>query len=56
MVAMTDKKLNRPGPREQGETAVELEQRANRLMRDAATLQHEAIMLLLRAATMRSGR
>jgi hypothetical protein len=49
-------KRNRPGAREQGDTAVELEQRANRLMRDAATLQTEALMLLLRAAAMRAAR
>ena len=51
---MTPKKpLNRPGAREQGETAVELEQRADRIMRTAATLTCEAQILLARAAAMR---
>lgn len=50
------KPLNRPGAREQGDTAVELEQRAERIMRTAATLQTEALMLIMRAAAMRERR
>lgn len=40
-------------PKYGGDTAVELEQRANRMMRDAATLQTEALILLTRAALLR---